>query len=251
MRECLRYRYLFVTESSFLPAVGYHFFKLRAVPMETPCQHVCENALHITPECQLWGTQDGFGNSVQCGGFDTPHTAFRVASQGVVECTPYAIPDASPAEYYRYATPHTSWDEDIRHLGASDEPCAIMHAVHRSLVYERFVTDNTTTAQQALLLGKGVCQDFAHLMIAACRSAGLPARYANGLVLGEGETHAWVEVWHDGVWLGYDPTRDCRVGWGYVKLAHGRDVDDCPTNRGRFYGWTSELMTVNCKLEQL
>ena len=126
-----------------------------------------------------------------------------------------------------------------------------MHAVHRSLAYERFVTDNTTTAQQALLLGKGVCQDFAHLMIAACRSAGLPARYANGLVLGEGETHAWVEVWHDGVWLAYDPTHDCRVDWDYVKLAHGRDVDDCPTNRGRFYGWTSELMTVNCKLEQL
>ena len=67
-------------------------------------------------------------------------------------------------------------------------------------------------------------------------------------VIGEGETHAWVEVSNGKVWYAYDPTHDKIVRWDYIKIAHGRDADDCPTNRGRFYSWTNETMSVICSL---
>lgn len=126
-----------------------------------------------------------------------------------------------------------------------------MHAVYCHLTYERFATHNGTTALEVFQNRKGVCQDYAHLMIAACRSCSIAARYVNGLVVGEGETHAWVEV-HDGrSWLGFDPTHDHVISTGYIRLAHGRDVSDCPSNRGRFYGWTSEVMSVTSEVKTL
>ncbi len=66
--------------------------------------------------------------------------------------------------------------------------------VHEAISYEHGVTSVTTTAAEALAGGRGVCQDAAHVMIALCRAAGLPARYVSGHLLGEGGTHAWVEV---------------------------------------------------------
>ncbi|MDO4497959.1 MAG: transglutaminase family protein, partial [Bacteroidales bacterium] len=91
----------------------------------------------------------------------------------------------------------------------------------------------------------------AHLMIALCRAKGWYARYVNGFILGEGQTHAWVEVSDGNVWVPYDPTLDVIPDWGYVKIAHGRDANDCPTNRGRFLGFTTETMSVSVSLSEL
>lgn len=246
--DLLKYNYQYITESSFVPPVEHHFFKMRALPMENACQHILTAEMTVSPQCQLNHSKDGYGNSVQCGSFSEPHNHFRIESRGVVECSAYCIPDASPKDFYLYPTRLTEWNKDIAQLASSGNALDIMHAIYGLLTYERFATDNSTTAIDTFSIRKGVCQDYAHLMIAACRSAGLKARYVNGLMLGEGETHAWVEV-HDGEkWLGYDPTHDCQIDYGYIKFAHGRDVADCPSNRGRFYGWTMETMTVTCKL---
>ena len=108
-----------------------------------------------------------------------------------------------------------------------------------------------TTAEDAFRHRQGVCQDYAHLMIALCRQAGIPARYACGLMIGEGQTHAWVEA-HDGqCWYAFDPTNDTAIATGYIKLAHGRDAQDCPVSRGVYMGVSQEYTTVNVKVEQI
>lgn len=76
----------------------------------------------------------------------------------------------------------------------------------------------------------GVCQDFAHVMLAACRAEGFLARYVSGMVPGEGETHAWVEVYEDGHWHACDPTFNKPADEGYIKLAHGHDTNDSAVN---------------------
>ena len=250
MSDKEKYSFSYSIESKFEPAISRHFFKLRMLPWECSFQHVVEKRLVITPDCVMTEATDGFGNKVQYGGFSMPHSRFCVESSGIVECSEYRIP-GKPEDIYLAATPLTEWNDEIMLLGANGEAADIMHRVHRHLTYERFVTDNTTSAIEAFRIGKGVCQDFAHLMIAVCRSQGLHARYVNGLTLGEGETHAWVEV-NDGMqWLGYDPTLDRVITHSYIKFAHGRDVADCPSNRGRFYGWTSEVMSIHCRMHEI
>lgn len=86
------------------------------------------------------------------------------------------------------------------------------------------VTSLDTPASEIIKTHQGVCQDYAHLMIALCRLHDIPARYVCGFMEGEGETHAWVEVCDGNAWHGFDPTHNEEISCGYVKLAHGRDA---------------------------
>lgn len=254
LQHCDRrtFRFQYIVESDFSLPVTQHFFKLRVTPMQMSSQRVLDHSVCITPTCTLLKAADSFGNTLHYGAYNTPHSVFRVESRGCVECSSYAVCDDTPADCYLYPTALTASTRQMHALlHADDTPDDLMLRVHEYLTYTRFVSDNTTSAQDTFRSRQGVCQDYAHLMIALCRAAGLRARYANGLMTGEGETHAWVEV-HDGkAWLGYDPTLNRRIDFGYIKLAHGRDVADCPSNRGRFYGVTTEFMSVQCKTQQL
>lgn len=244
----VRYKYEFLTECRFDPPVNLHSFKLRVQPMACDCQEVLNSQVVLTPINDYCQATDGFGNSVIYGLISSPHDHFQMLSSGLVACGPYILAEHFPAEYYRYPTPLTQWNGDLRQLGVCLSPADIMRVVHERMRYERFQTDNTTTAIEAFASGVGVCQDFAHVMIAVCRSVGYLTRYVCGLIVGEGETHAWVEVYQDGYWHGYDPTYGSFIREGYIKLAHGRDANDCPINRGRFYNWTTERMIVKCKV---
>src|SRR5207302_6383976 len=111
---------------------------------------------------------------------------------------------------------------------------------YRALAYAFDVTTVHTTAAEALAVGAGVCQDFAHLMLALCRLCGLPARYVSGHLLGVGGTHAWVEVLlpdpeHGGAiaWP-YDPANGCAAGLRYLTIAVGRDYHDVAPPSGTF-----------------
>jgi transglutaminase-like putative cysteine protease len=113
--------------------------------------------------------------------------------------------------------------------------------VYHALDYVRGVTDIHTTAAQALALGQGVCQDYAHLMIALCRLCGLPARYVSGHLLGEGGTHAWMEVLLPAVdgsdsadVLPFDPTHGREADLSYLTIAVGRDYRDVAPTSGTF-----------------
>jgi len=112
---------------------------------------------------------------------------------------------------------------------------------HQALRYAHEVTNIHTTAAEALALGQGVCQDYAHIMIILCRLCGLPARYVSGHMLGEGGTHAWVEVLLPAaetpelaIVEPFDPTNGKKVGLDYLTIAVGRDYYDVAPTSGTF-----------------
>jgi transglutaminase-like putative cysteine protease len=152
--------------------------------------------------------------------------------------------------YLLEASPLTAADERIKRaaqeLGDSAEwglPLAdtINDWVYQSLTYQHGVTGVRTTAAQALEIGSGVCQDYAHVMLAVCRACGLPSRYVSGHLLGQGGTHAWVEVvlpTKDGtgeaIASTFDPTHASRGGLGYVTIAVGGDYSDVAPTSGTY-----------------
>jgi transglutaminase-like putative cysteine protease len=127
----------------------------------------------------------------------------------------------------------------------AEESCALARA---ALAYEFGVTSTRTTAAEALGLGRGVCQDHAHLMIALCRSAGVAARYVSGHLFGEGGTHAWVEVLvaENGVTraVGLDPCNGCPVDERYLTVATGRDYSDVAPTSGTYVGTARGQLTA-------
>jgi len=239
------------------PEVEWHFFKLRAIPCTNEFQRVIDPQIEIsqtTPEghlsaCRVETSTDGLGNAIQWGSISEPHTKFTFRSSGqVLQTLPYAL-HTSPEPFYCAPTYLTSFTDEMMEFAAQfTTPMALMKGVHSLLTYTPYHTTNSTTSEEVWKDRRGVCQDYAHLMIALCRANGWYARYANGFIEGEGATHAWVEVNISNTWFAYDPTLNRAIEWGYVKIAHGRDANDCPTNRGRFYGWTSELMEAKVKL---
>jgi transglutaminase-like putative cysteine protease len=113
--------------------------------------------------------------------------------------------------------------------------------VSGAMTYKSGVTGVATTANQALELGAGLCQDYAHIALALLRSAGLPARYVSGHMLGEGGSHAWLEVivpnQHGKLEaIGFDPTNARRPNLGYTVVGVGRDYSDVPPTTGSYIG---------------
>lgn len=128
--------------------------------------------------------------------------------------------------------------------------------VFQTMRYEAGVTGVGTTAAQALALGRGVCQDYAHVMIAICRLLGVPARYVSGHMLGEGGTHAWVEVLVPeagasglaAAWP-FDPTHGRAAGLDYVTVAVGRDYRDVAPTSGGYLGGPSGRLTSRKRVD--
>ena len=126
--------------------------------------------------------------------------------------------------------------------------------VHQALEYRHDVTGVHTSAAEALALGAGVCQDYAHLMLALCHLCGIPARYVSGHLLGEGGSHAWVEVLVEGdrrdgaVAVAFDPTHDRVAGLSYLTVAVGRDYADVAPTSGTFRAPFPGRLTVTKRL---
>ena len=129
---------------------------------------------------------------------------------------------------------------DLRGRGLTGEALAraACTEVHRRMAYAHDVTTVWTGAAAALAGGRGVCQDYAHIMIALCRTVGLPSRYVSGHLIGDAGSHAWVEVSvpHAGGArvLALDPTHDREAGPTYVTVAVGRDYADVPPFSGSY-----------------
>ena len=167
-------------------------------------------------------------------------------------------PDACRAPSHLCATSLTAADPALLDLAADlrkgsrgdlefAEQCALR--VRELISYEHGVTTTSTTAAEALALGRGVCQDHAHVMLAICRAAGVPARYVSGHLLGEGGTHAWVEVLVADAEGGaravaFDPCNGIRAGLRHVTIAVGRDYADVAPTSGRFTGDGRGALTV-------
>lgn len=136
---------------------------------------------------------------------------------------------------------------------------AVMEIVERcsryifdNFQYIKGITTIETTVAEILELRSGVCQDFAHVMLEILRSLHIPSRYVSGYICpnkngmrGEGATHAWVEAWIPGVgWTGIDPTNNVWVTNHHVKLAVGRNFNDCSPIKGTFKGPARQSLSV-------
>lgn len=127
------------------------------------------------------------------------------------------------------------------------DAASICEFTHHALRYDSSVSGIETTASQSLGRGAGVCQDYAHLMIALCRASALPARYVSGYLIGEGRMHAWVEVLIKNQWRGFDPTHNRRVE-NYIPVAIGRDFRDCNPHHGTFRGRAKAKLESGCRV---
>lgn len=130
--------------------------------------------------------------------------------------------------------------------------------VYQSMTYRHGATGVRTTAAQALALGAGVCQDYAHVMLALCRASGLPSRYVSGHLLGQGGTHAWVEVvlpardgTGDAIAHTFDPTHASRGGLGYVTVAVGADYADVAPTSGTYRSGAQGRLTASKRVSVL
>lgn len=166
---------------------------------------------------------------------------------------------------YREPSALTQPDEALREVaamlseGTQEQPLTLAGRindwVHNALRYEHDATDIHTTAAQALELGRGVCQDYAHTMLALCRLCGLAARYVSGHLQGEGGTHAWVEALvaaperpGEAMALAFDPTHGCETDLHYITVAVGRDYYDAAPTSGTFQAPYRGRLTVSKKV---
>lgn len=267
-----RYLYNYQTIVDFADAVINHSILLRCQPVGGAYMSIDEEHVIVSPG--FWTKQDidAYGNRIIYGGDREPHKSLAYVSMGLVTMGSYLVaPDRIPLFVYRQPTRLTSLAslgtlrslesleslETLNSLNSQSSPSpaeiaqAICHDVNAMLEYTPGATSIDTPAAEVYNNKKGVCQDYAHLMIALCRQVGLAARYACGFVEGTGETHAWVEVFDGYNWIGFDPTCDRRIVYGYVKLAHGRDAADCPVSRGIYARYTSEQTQINVTLKEL
>ena len=147
--------------------------------------------------------------------------------------------------------------------GAGEKPdlnelLALSQGVTGIVRYQKYSTNVTTTALQAFEAGAGVCQDQAHVMVAICRSLGIPARYVSGYFYAANEpdlaSHAWVDVCLDERarrWVSIDVTHSCLIDERHVRLAMGTDYNACPPIKGVRQGGGLESMTVKITIEPI
>lgn len=176
------------------------------------------------------------------------HPIAAGAAGGLLDATPLTGPDRALNAVARQLLDFgdTGW-------ALADRVNAWVAATMR---YRHDVTTVGTTAAQALAIGQGVCQDYAHVMLALCRILGLPARYVSGHLMGEGGSHAWVEVLLPSaaggalVAVPFDPTNNRRAGDTYLTVAVGRDYADVAPTHGTYTGGPGGGLTSWKSLEQ-
>lgn len=206
----------------------------------------------VTHETDTWGNPIQYGNRID------PHDSFVFVSIGEADLSPYQLPDKEPTPLFLLPSKLTTATNSMVEIAqaftqksALSQACALSTWVYQHMHYQPGSTQSSTTAAEALAQGKGVCQDYAHILLALCRTAHIPARYVNGFMEGEGATHAWVEVYDQSAWWGIDPTNNRQIEWGYIKLSHGRDAEDCPVNRGVFTGTATQTAEIRVIVEEL
>lgn len=237
-----------------------HHFLIRLKPMEAAGQRLESFLWGIEPADVVGEVVDGFGNHGFAGSCRGLHDSLSVWSEGDVLVE--AAGDGICHPMYRFQTAHTMPDAEIEGflreaetlwgapVGTREGLEFLMNRLHGRFVYVPGVTTVKTTAAEAFRGGQGVCQDYAHIFIGLCRLAGVPARYAAGMMLGEGATHAWAEVWLDGRFVGMDPTNNRLVDETYIKLSHGRDFVDSTIDRGCFHGFAVQEQQISVKVEE-
>lgn len=254
----------FTTTLDFSMPVSEHAFVLRCLPT-TRDNQVVHGKVTLAPDVPFSLQTDSFDNTLIVGRIDAEHISFTYQATGTASVIgPSATPSIKrthihpqflfPSPLAKLSTGMEDYldanglgDQHICEQSADEQLKYITrmcHALHRDHKYLPGSTNVNTTAAESFGQGCGVCQDFAHIMIAMLRHQGIPARYASGFTVGEGATHAWVQAFVGGHWQGADPTRDCMCDDTYLVCSIGRDWSDCPVERGVFIGNADQTQTV-------
>lgn len=239
-------------------------YTIKCLPKDTDRQRVEELHMELLPQSRYCQGEDTWGNGMIFGSVEDVHTSFAyrisgVVTTGLAESEP--LGKESLLGLYRYlgstGSGHLAvageglqaYGRKLQQICKAEQPIALakemMHRLHEDYAYMPRVTDVGTNAEEAWQLGQGVCQDYAHILIVLCRLAGIPARYVAGLMMGEGASHAWVEVLDSQRWYGLDPTNDMVVNEDYIRLGSGRDASNCALNRGLVTGGGCQRQTVS------
>jgi transglutaminase-like putative cysteine protease len=288
----------------YRPAVDTAQHVVHLKPAHSATQQLMRYDLQIEPPPALLREQiDVYGNARATFSFQSAHDQLTVVADSIVNTTPDPLArDAASApqlitpweqvrERFRYragaaydsaseflfASPYVPRDDaftEFAHASfTSGRPLlyaaeALMTQIHTRMTFESESTEVNTPALDALKQGKGVCQDFAHIMVACCRAMGLPARYVSGYMLtkpppgqprliGSDASHAWASVYfpgedaQSGRWLDFDPTNNRAPGEDYVTLATGRDFLDVSPMRGVIRGGSRHKLRVAVTVEPL
>ncbi len=219
---------------------------------------------YVEPECTTSTGFDYLGQEYSYGLVREDHSVFRYGLSATIrQHSSYGRrPDAVPIQMFLRSDRLTELDhKGVGWLDAFQSPekpkdplewsIGAMHEITQNMIYLTGTTNYSTPAGDAVSQGSGVCQDFAHILIGLCRAHGVPARYVNGFFVGEGETHAWVEVFVDGRWYGLDPTHNRLVVQDYVPLARGRNAEDCSLNRGVWSSVVQQHLRISASLVEV
>jgi transglutaminase-like putative cysteine protease len=264
----MRLRIEHITTFSYDLPISEAYTEMRLAPVDIGGQRRTAFRLRTEPSGEVTRYRDRYQNEVHYFDVLQPHQQLQVTALSEVVTAEQFVDEVntlSPLDQYDYLTPtryapghtmiHELAEASVVVGNKMATALALMTAVHQAIQYERGATDVKTTADEALQLGKGVCQDYAHVMLAASRLSGLPARYVSGYLYSpdapEMASHAWVDVFvTDYGWRSLDPTHNCPQDARYVRVATGRDYADVPPTRGMYKGNAKEKMEVHVKVSE-
>jgi transglutaminase-like putative cysteine protease len=267
------------TQFTYPETVAEAVVEVRMEPPSDSDQSCRSFHLAVTPPTESFRYQDGLGNRIHHFNLFGAHDQARILAACIVEThrrppDPASCRAAWPVDpdrlgldaldFVRFRGPVRATPRLAPILDALRPPtgmplgelvCRIRRYIHERFEYARDVTLASSPVDDVLEQGKGVCQDFTHLMIAVLRSFGVPARYVSGYIHRpnhESQSHAWCEVWLPGLsWIGVDPTNDCLADDHFIKVAVGRDFTDVPPNKGIYRGKAQETIHVRVETREL
>lgn len=257
-----------ITEYSYDEPVPYSFQRLRLTPRSGPGQQVVSWKTGVEGATIEVGYDDHFGNIVHLVEMEGEKGTVRIIAQGEVITEDRAgvlgpHQGNVPLWLYLRDTPRTRPGKLVRELArgvSGDNELARLHSlmktVHETVAYKPGSTTTDTTAEQALEAANGVCQDHAHIFIAATRLLGMPARYVSGYLMMEDTelqeaTHAWAEAHVPGLgWVGFDAANDVCPDARYVRIASGLCYRDCAPVSGIRAGTGKETLSVQVAVSQ-
>lgn len=244
--------------------LAYTIQQLRLTPRADPHQHVLRWDIAASGQCNAFN--DAYGNAGHMLTITKRHQQIRILASGVIDIAPLYRgrlqgEDKLSPLVYTVPTRLTCASDPIRqfatrHIAAGAQSADLLglaQAICNAVAYQSGATLVTTTADNALALGYGVCQDHAHLFLACCHAAGIPARYVSGYIDPEttehAASHAWVDAWVDEAdfsgWVSIDVTHARLVGEAHCRLAIGRDYESAAPVRGVRNGGGDEALDVS------
>jgi len=256
------------TRYSFETPPAYGLQQLRLTPKSNAGQNVLEWALDIQGAKVQAIYDDEHGNASHLVALNSNANELLITSQGLIEMTEQngvIGPQSGYAPLWLFLrnTALTKIGPQTKALSATipeNPQVSDFHVLSKQIAsqvtYTSGSTAATTSAEEAMTLGQGVCQDHAHIFIAAARHAGHPARYVSGYLMmddrvDQDATHAWAEVWiGDLGWTGFDVSNGISPDMRYVRIATGLDYSQASPISGMTFGGSGESIDVNVQVQQ-